>query len=212
MDRSPSARLHPSELQVQTRGPGFLASPILATGFHQGRQSQATGFDQGWLVPEVSEPGEAHIGTILSRQAGASTCASHAQWSQQQHFPNGLILLPWIPQAQQKQSSRILDQSLWSVARSNCFQARSSHTCCGTNSMPANGLSSGAGRFRLAKIHLRCRTSFSSRVSPGTGTRSVLALCHGDPGGSSDCWACSGGRPAKPSPEAAPTLKRNGLP
>eukprot|EP00971_Amphidinium_carterae_P042709 839718-Amphidinium_carterae.1 len=32
MDRSPSARLQPPGLQLLTRGPGCLASPILATG------------------------------------------------------------------------------------------------------------------------------------------------------------------------------------
>eukprot|EP00971_Amphidinium_carterae_P273284 5423699-Amphidinium_carterae.1 len=49
MERSPSARHHPPGLQVQTKGPGFFASPIPATGIHQ-----------GWLVPVVPEPRKVH--------------------------------------------------------------------------------------------------------------------------------------------------------
>eukprot|EP00971_Amphidinium_carterae_P069544 1375990-Amphidinium_carterae.1 len=41
IERSPSARLHPPVLQVHTKGPGFLASPILTTGGLQCRPSQA---------------------------------------------------------------------------------------------------------------------------------------------------------------------------
>eukprot|EP00971_Amphidinium_carterae_P289388 5745658-Amphidinium_carterae.1 len=47
MERRPSARLQPPGLQVQTRGPGFLASPILSTGNQQGRTSQATRLKSG---------------------------------------------------------------------------------------------------------------------------------------------------------------------
>eukprot|EP00971_Amphidinium_carterae_P130432 2583845-Amphidinium_carterae.2 len=39
--------LQPPGLQVQTWGPGFLASPILHSFFHQGRLNRAT----GWLRP-----------------------------------------------------------------------------------------------------------------------------------------------------------------
>eukprot|EP00971_Amphidinium_carterae_P204499 4058136-Amphidinium_carterae.1 len=42
IERSPSARLHPPVLQVHTKGPGFLASPIRTTGCRLCRSSQAT--------------------------------------------------------------------------------------------------------------------------------------------------------------------------
>eukprot|EP00971_Amphidinium_carterae_P298928 5938931-Amphidinium_carterae.3 len=42
MDRRPSALLQPPGLQVQTRGPGFLASPILVTISQVGWTSQAS--------------------------------------------------------------------------------------------------------------------------------------------------------------------------
>eukprot|EP00971_Amphidinium_carterae_P086682 1715349-Amphidinium_carterae.2 len=69
--------------------------------------------------------------------------------------------------------------------------------------MPANGLSSGEGRFLLAKIHLRCLTSFSSRdLVPRSPWRQLRLwfsiqrwICIHN-------WSCSGGRPAKPPPEA----------
>eukprot|EP00971_Amphidinium_carterae_P341583 6480453-Amphidinium_carterae.1 len=63
----------------------------------------------------------------------------------------------------------------------------------GSNSMPSKGLSSGEGRFCLAKIHLRWRIIRSSQVSPGTGTRAVLALCHGAPGGNWESPSASKG-------------------
>eukprot|EP00971_Amphidinium_carterae_P149442 2962841-Amphidinium_carterae.2 len=47
IESRPSPLLQPPGLQVQTWGPGFLASPILTTGLHQGWPSQATG-GQGW--------------------------------------------------------------------------------------------------------------------------------------------------------------------
>eukprot|EP00971_Amphidinium_carterae_P130790 2590855-Amphidinium_carterae.1 len=73
MERSPSARLHPPVLQVHTKGPGFLASPILITGFHQGRRDQAT----TWLSP-VSAQG----GVIKHAQhASANLQTTLRQWS-----------------------------------------------------------------------------------------------------------------------------------
>eukprot|EP00971_Amphidinium_carterae_P319588 6351892-Amphidinium_carterae.1 len=53
IERRPSALLQPPELQVQTRGPGFLASPILATGFHQGR-SRLTVQPGHWVHPGLA--------------------------------------------------------------------------------------------------------------------------------------------------------------
>eukprot|EP00971_Amphidinium_carterae_P321465 6390012-Amphidinium_carterae.1 len=65
IERRPSALLQPPELQVQIWGPGFLASPILATGLHQGRSSQAT-MVWGRLFPEVPEPGELPVRPLLN--------------------------------------------------------------------------------------------------------------------------------------------------
>eukprot|EP00971_Amphidinium_carterae_P215242 4271725-Amphidinium_carterae.1 len=47
-EKRPSARLQPPGLQVQTKGPGFLASPILTTVCQGGRASQATQLVVAW--------------------------------------------------------------------------------------------------------------------------------------------------------------------
>eukprot|EP00971_Amphidinium_carterae_P078501 1552843-Amphidinium_carterae.2 len=64
MDRRPSALLQPPGLQVQTRGPGFLASPIRVTGCQWGRSSQAQ--ERGvQLLPIIAEPGELPVRPVL---------------------------------------------------------------------------------------------------------------------------------------------------
>eukprot|EP00971_Amphidinium_carterae_P298944 5939242-Amphidinium_carterae.1 len=73
IERRPSARLQPPVLQAHTRGPGFLASPILATGVHQGRSSQAITMP-GRQSCKCALTTSGHIGIL--RTTGRSSQAS----------------------------------------------------------------------------------------------------------------------------------------
>eukprot|EP00971_Amphidinium_carterae_P190249 3776048-Amphidinium_carterae.1 len=57
----------------------------------------------------------------------------------------------------------------------------------GSKTKPEKGLSSGEGRFCLAKIQRRWQ------LSPGTGILAILALCHGAPGGNLESRSASNG-------------------
>eukprot|EP00971_Amphidinium_carterae_P194564 3860894-Amphidinium_carterae.1 len=59
--------------------------------------------------------------------------------------------------------------------------------------MSAKGLSSGEGKLFRAKIQRRCRMMRASQVSPRTGMRASLALCHGAPGGNRQSGSASMG-------------------
>eukprot|EP00971_Amphidinium_carterae_P297533 5911291-Amphidinium_carterae.1 len=69
IERRPSARLQPPVLQVHTWGPGFLASPIRTTGFHQCRSSQAASVSGRQVCKSV-------LTTI-----GSPTTAKAASWT-----------------------------------------------------------------------------------------------------------------------------------
>eukprot|EP00971_Amphidinium_carterae_P094323 1867199-Amphidinium_carterae.1 len=50
-------------------------------------------------------------------QAGATKCSSHAQWLQQQHFPRGILTLPFQAHTQHATGPRPKRKVLWSWQR-----------------------------------------------------------------------------------------------